>query len=283
MPAADVLVDGLIRTGGLIALLALVGLWEAAAPCRVLSARRSLRWPTNFTLGPLNALLAAVPLAPVALAIALADHPPGLSMSVSLPRWLTVIAAVLLLDVVLYVQHRAFHAVRVLWAVHRVHHADVDCDYTTAFRFHPIEAMLTNATVLAVIAIVGLPPLAVLVHQSMAAIITIIEHANAAWPAGLEALVRRIFVTPDMHRIHHSRERPSTDSNFGTIFSFWDRWLGTYRQPATTSRDGMDVGLEEFREPKYLTLPWTLALPFLRSRVPGALTTSSSAAPSRSV
>ena len=264
--AIHVLLDGLIRNSWFFALVGVVGLWELAAPRGVLTARRSLRWPTSFTLGPFNALLATVPLAPFALAIALTERGWGLSTTTRLPLWVTIAVSVLLLDLLFYFQHRAFHAVPVLWSVHRVHHADVDFDYTTAFRFHPIEALLTNGTALAAVTVFGLPAFAVLVHQTLATGMTIFEHANARCPSAVEVRLRRIFVTPDMHRIHHSTGAPSTDSNFATILSCWDRWLGTYRSHATRGRDGMEIGLTEFRDPKYLTLPWTLAMPFLRPR-----------------
>lgn len=260
------LVEGLIRNGWLLALVAAVGLWEMAAPRHRLVARRSLRWPTGFTLGPLNALLATVPLAPAALALALTERGGMLAIHVGVPQWLAIALAVPLLDFVVYVQHRLLHAVPILWSVHRVHHSDLDCDYTTAFRFHPIEALLMNATALVTVAMFGVPAFAVLVHQALAGGMTILEHANARVPCALESRVGRIVVTPGMHRVHHSAAASSTDSNFGTIFSVWDRWLGTYRAPPTRDRDDLEIGLREFREPKYLTLPWTLAIPFLHNR-----------------
>lgn len=259
--------DGLIRNSWLFGLVAVVGLWELTAPRGSLTARRILRWPTSFTLAPLNALLGTVPLAPVTLAFALTDRGWGVSTTIpSVLQWLTIAVSVLLLDLLFYLQHRAFHAVPMLWAVHRVHHADVDLDYTTAFRFHPLEALLTNATTLAAVMVLGTSAVAVLVHQTLAVAMTVIEHANARLASTVEPRVRLLFVTPEMHRIHHSADRASTDSNFATIFSFWDRWLGTYRACATDGPDAVDIGLAEFREPKYLTLPWTLAIPFLRAR-----------------
>jgi len=146
-----------------------------------------------------------------------------------------------------------------------VHHADVDFDYTTGLRFHPVEAVLTNATALIAVAVCGLPAFGVLLHGGITAGITILEHANAWIPAAVESWIGRVFVTPAMHRVHHSTATPDTDSNFATIFSFWDRALGTYRPQAT---NGAQIGLTEFREPKYQTLPWALAMPFLSSRRP---------------
>ena len=245
-------------------LIPAVCLWEVAAPRAGLTARRSLRWPTSFTLWPFNALLGAFPLAPFGLALLLTERGWGFALDNSLARWLTILASVCLLDLAFYFQHRLFHAVPLLWSLHRVHHADVDFDYTTGLRFHPIEALLTNATALIAVTMLGLPAFGVLLHGSIASGITILEHVNARIPAGFESWLGRVFVTTAMHRIHHSTATPDTDSNFATIFSFWDRALGTYR-PSPTS--GAEIGLMEFREAKYQTLPWALAMPFL-SRPP---------------
>jgi sterol desaturase/sphingolipid hydroxylase (fatty acid hydroxylase superfamily) len=206
-----------------------------------------------------------MPVAPLALAMTVRDRSWGLAGNSWLPHWLALALCVLLLDLLVYCQHRAFHGIPLLWRVHRVHHSDVDFDYTTAFRFHPLEALLTNAAALASIALFGLPAAGILIHQALAGGMTIVEHANAALPSNIESWVRWLVVTPSLHRVHHSVDAPSFDSNFGTILSIWDRLLGTYR-----ARDadlaGIETGLDEFREAKYLTLPWTLALPFLRDR-----------------
>jgi sterol desaturase/sphingolipid hydroxylase (fatty acid hydroxylase superfamily) len=252
-----------MRDWWLLALLAAVCLWEMVAPRTALTSRRSLRWPTSFTLGPLNAFVGTFPLPAYALALTLREGGLGVALDHILPPWLTIAAAVCLLDLVGYVQHRILHAVPYFWTVHRVHHADVDFDYTTAFRFHPIEALFANAVVLVSVVALGLPPFAVLVHGTIASGITILEHANVRIPPAIESWIGRVFVTPATHRIHHSAAAPDTDSNFATIFSFWDRVLGTYR-PAATS--GAEIGLREFRAPKYQTLPWALAMPFLSLR-----------------
>jgi len=254
-----------MASGWLLGLIALVGIWELCAPRGVLSARRSLRWPTSFTLGPLNAILATMPVAPLALAMTVREHGWGLATNTWPPGWLSLVLCVLLLDLLMYGQHRAFHSVPTLWRVHRVHHSDVDFDYTTAFRFHPLEALLTNATAFGAIVLFGLPPAGILIHQALAAGMTIVEHANAVLPSRIESWARRFVVTPDVHRVHHSADARSFDSNFGTIFSIWDRAFGTY-QSRDTDLARMAMGLDSFREQKYLTLPWTLALPFLSER-----------------
>ena len=251
--------------GWLFGLIALVGIWELCAPRGVLKVRRSLRWPTSFTLGPLNGVLTTMPVAPLALAMTVRDQGGGLATTAWPSGWLSLALCVLLLDLLMYGQHRALHGLPILWRVHRVHHSDVDFDYSTAFRFHPLEAVATNATAFAAIMLFGLPPTGILIHQALAAGMTIVEHANAVLPPNIEWWARRLIVTPDVHRVHHSADAASFDSNFGTIFSIWDRAFGTYRA-RDTELARMPMGLDSFREQKYLTLPWTLALPFLRER-----------------
>ena len=252
-----------------LVLVAVVCLWELGARRTTLTARRSLRWPTSFTLGPLNGLLGTLPLAPSALALIVTERGWSFPLQDSFVWWLTIPASVCLLDLAFYLQHRVLHAVPVLWSIHRVHHADVDFDYTTGLRFHPLEALVTNTTALIAVAVLGLPASGVLLHGAIASGITIVEHANARIPPAIESWIGRVLVTPAIHRIHHSAAMPETDSNFATIFSFWDRVLGTYRAQATS----VDIGLMEFRAPKYQTLPWALAMPFLSlQRARGAAT-----------
>jgi sterol desaturase/sphingolipid hydroxylase (fatty acid hydroxylase superfamily) len=188
----------------LVGILAMLGAWEFAAPRRTPTEGRGLRWPTNLTLGSLNALLVTVVIVPVVLAAACADRGWGLlnQAPVSLP--LAVAIAVVVLDGLSYLQHRVLHASAVLWRVHRVHHADVDVDATTGFRFHPIEALVTHDTLVVGIIVLGLPPLGVAVYLGLAAGNTILTHANIRFPSAIESRAAWLVVTPATHALHHS-------------------------------------------------------------------------------
>jgi sterol desaturase/sphingolipid hydroxylase (fatty acid hydroxylase superfamily) len=249
----------------LVGMLAMLSAWEFAAPRRMPIESRGLRWPTNLTIWSLNALLLLVPIAPVALAVAWADRGWGLlnQAPVSLP--VAVAIAVVALDGLTYLQHRVLHASSVLWRVHRVHHADVDLDATTGLRFHPFEALVSHATRVVAITILGLPPLGVAVYLGLAAGNTILTHANIRFPSAIESRAGWLVVTPALHAIHHSVLPAEAERNFATIFSVWDRLGSTYRAQPTGGHESLRVGLAEFREPRYLTLPWTLALPFCAS------------------
>ncbi|HEV8472453.1 MAG TPA: sterol desaturase family protein [Methylomirabilota bacterium] len=244
----------------LFGILAVIALGEVAAPRRRLTAARSLRWPTNVTLGAINVVLLA------AFAAWLSDGPAaarwGLLHRAAVPGPLAIAFSVVALDALSYASHRLLHRVPALWAVHRVHHADSDCDSTTGFRFHPGEALLTNGLFAAAIAVLGLPALGVVVHQVLAMTLTIAEHANVRVPPAVDQYVRRVLVTPDMHRVHHSAHAADSDTNFATIFPIWDRWFGTYRAEPADGHEAMRVGLDGFRTARDLTLPSTLVMPF---------------------
>jgi len=177
----------------------------------------------------------------------------------SLPPVAAIIAGVLLLDVAIYWQHRILHMVPFLWRLHRVHHADVGFDVTTGVRFHPLEIVLSMAIKLGLIALLGVPALAVLIFELALSAGSLFTHANVALPPKLDHAVRWVFVTPDMHRIHHSVHKDETDSNFGFHLSFWDRIFGSYRDQPRDDQTTMTIGLHEFRDDRDQTL-WSLLL-----------------------
>jgi len=259
----------------LVIVLTSLALVELALPRRAPTQGRALRWPTNITIGSLNILFAAITIAPVAAAAIAVDWRWGLFNRISVPSVVAIVISVLVLDALAYLQHRLLHASAVLWRVHRVHHADVDLDATTGLRFHPFEALISYVRMVAAVVILGLPPAGVAIYLWISAIITVLTHANVRLPSRLESVAQWLVVTPAMHAIHHSALPAETDRNFATIFSMWDRLGGTYRAEAHGGQARVRAGLEEFREPRYLTLPWTLALPFC------AAPTSAAAAPAR--
>jgi sterol desaturase/sphingolipid hydroxylase (fatty acid hydroxylase superfamily) len=168
---------------------------------------------------------------------------------------------VLLLDLALYLQHRLFHAVPVLWRLHRMHHADLDVDVTTGVRFHPVEIVLSLLIKLAIIAVIGAPAAAVIIFEVALNATSMFNHANVRVPTRVERWLRRLVVTPDMHRVHHSILTRETDSNFGFNLPWWDRLLGTYRPQPQAGHDGMTIGIADFRTPRDLRLDRMLVQP----------------------
>jgi len=168
----------------------------------------------------------------------------------------------LLLDLAIYLQHRVFHYVPVLWRLHRMHHADLDIDVTTGARFHPIEILLSLAIKFVVIVTLGIPALAVLFFEIALNATSMFNHSNVRMPLPVERVLRWLVVTPDMHRVHHSIVRRETDSNFGFNFPWWDRLLRTYRAQPEAGHERMTIGIEQFRDPKELRLDRMLSQPF---------------------
>jgi len=175
--------------------------------------------------------------------------------------WLELLLALLVLDLAIYLQHRIFHYVPVLWRLHRMHHADLDVDVTTGARFHPIEILLSLGVKFLVIVSLGPPPLAVLLFEIGLNATSMFNHSNVRMAPAIERVLRLLTVTPDMHRVHHSIVRRETDSNFGFNFPWWDRLFGTYRSQPEAGHEAMTLGLEQFRDPKELRLDRMLAQP----------------------
>jgi len=252
----------------LVVALAVVAMWEWRSPRRALRAPRLVRWLGNIAVGALTIAITSwvAPALVVGAAILASDRGWGLLHQVQLPWTVSLGVSILALDLVFYAQHRVIHGSAVLWRFHRVHHADTDVDATTAFRFHPGEALMSRLAPAGAVVLLGVPAEAVVLAEALAAITGIFTHGNARLPLPLDRAVSRLLVTPDMHRIHHSAAQPETDSNFGVAFSLWDRVFGTYRPEPRDGHASMTVGLVEFRDAKYQTLPWMLVLPFLAGR-----------------
>lgn len=186
-----------------------------------------------------------------------------------LPVWVAVIASLLLLDLAIYLQHLALHAVPALWRLHRVHHADLEFDVTTGVRFHPVEILLSMGFKLAVIAALGPPAVAVLVFELLLNASSMFNHGNVRMPPVVDRLLRWIVVTPDMHRVHHSIRPEETNSNFGFNLPWWDRLFGTYRSQPTAGHEAMTIGIEQFRTRRDLWLDRMLIQP-LRGNATGS-------------
>lgn len=146
-----------------------------------------------------------------------------------MPLWLYVIAGLLLLDFIgAYLAHYVEHKVNPLWMIHLVHHTDHKVDTTTANRHHPLESVIRYIFTLAGVFIVGAPIGIVMLYQSMSIVATQFSHANIKLPKNVDKAISIFLVSPDMHKIHHHYVLPYTDSNYGNIFSIWDRLFGTY-------------------------------------------------------
>lgn len=159
---------------------------------------------------------------------------------------------VLLLDVLIYWWHRANHEVPFLWRFHEVHHLDRFLDTTSALRFHFGEVLLSALARAGVILLLGFPFASVLVFEVLVIFSAVFHHSNLRLPAGLERALSRIIITPSIHWVHHHAVRSDTDSNYGTIFSFWDPLFGS-RSPTPRGLT-MTIGTEGRAEEGLLSL-----------------------------
>ncbi len=252
-----------IRLGAFIIIFAVMALWEMLAPRRPQATGRLRRWPGNLGIVALNTLLVRLffPVAAVGMALIAEAHGWGLFHAFKAPAWLAITASVIFLDLAIYFQHVLFHAVPALWRLHRMHHADLEFDVTTGARFHPIEILLSMGIKLGVVAALGAPAVAVLIFEVLLNATSMFNHGNVRLAERLDGFLRRIVVTPDMHRVHHSAVPSETNSNFGFNVPWWDRMFGTYRAQPLAGHQEMTIGIEQFRDPRELRLDRMLLQP----------------------
>jgi len=257
-----------LRVGAFLGGLLIILILERLYPIRALSQSVLTRWSGNFGISVLSTLAARLlaPIAPVAAATVAEENSWGLFNLFELQAWITVAVSILVLDLVIYVQHRAFHMVPVLWRVHRMHHADLELDVTTGLRFHPIEILLSLIIKVGVVVAIGAPAVSVLAFEIILNGTAMFNHGNLRIPPGVDRWLRWIVVTPLMHRVHHSIVRTETDSNFGFNLPWWDRLLGTYRAAPAAGYDAMTIGLPEFREAGESRLDRLIVQPFIDER-----------------
>jgi len=251
------------RLGGFFAALVLLGWlqWRFSLRGDSRPARRQL---TNIALVVIDTLVLRLAFPVLAVAFAASMHASGAGLlgAVEAPFWLEFALAVLALDLAIYWQHRLFHKIPVFWRFHRVHHADRAFDLTTGVRFHPLEIALSMLIKLGVIGLVGAHPAAVLVFELVLNLGSLWTHTDVALPSRLDRWLRRLVVTPSMHRIHHSTLRQETDSNYGFHLSIWDRLFGSYKRNPKRPEKTMPIGLDEFPRPEDQTLTALLLNPF---------------------
>ena len=262
----DLILDNepVIRLGFFAGVLILVAAWEAARPRRARSFSRWLRWPSNFAIVAFNTIVLRLffPAAAAGMAWLAQERGWGLFNNFEVPAALAIVASVIVLDLLIYLQHVMFHAVPALWRLHRMHHADLDFDVTTGARFHPIEIVLSMAIKLAAVAVLGAPAVAVVIFEVLLNATAMFNHGNLRLPEGVDRFLRLVVVTPDMHRVHHSIVPAEANSNFGFNLPWWDRLLGTYRAQPAAGHEAMTIGIEQFRTPKDLRLDRLLVQPF---------------------
>ncbi len=269
MDIFDGISEGVVRFSVFAGVLIVMALLEMFFPRRDLSVSKAKRWVTNFLIVGIDTAIVrlmgalAVPLVAVAAAIWAESAGCGLFNIVDWPVWLEVLLAVVILDLAIWFQHLVSHKVPLFWRLHQMHHADRDIDVSTAIRFHPIEIALSMLWKIVCVFVLGPSALAVVLFEIVLNGSAMFNHANVKLPGWLDAILRQVVVTPDMHRIHHSIERREHDTNYGFALSIWDRMFGTYTHEPEGGHTGMTIGLAPYQKtdgPSQLV--WSLMLPF---------------------
>jgi len=255
-----------IRLGFFFGIFAVMALWELVAPRRALTTSRLVRWSNNLGLVFFNSFILRLifPAAAVGMAVFVNQQGWGLFNYREIPFMVAVVASVLIMDFIIYLQHVMVHAVPILWRLHRVHHADLDIDVTTGARFHTFEIIFSMLIKFATIMLLGPPIVAVVIFEVVLNATAMFNHSNVRLPKWIDHWLRWIVVTPDMHRVHHSVNDDEANSNFGFSSPWWDRLFGTYRDQPREGHKGMTIGIHNYRESKMVSwLPGMLVLPFV--------------------
>ena len=244
-----------VRMGFFFGVLILMAVWEVLAPRRAANVSKIVRWGNNLGLVVFNSVLLRLifPTAAVGVTIFASEHSWGLLNYVQLPSVAAVAISIVVMDFVIYVQHILMHAIPALWRLHRVHHADLDYDFTTGVRFHPLEIIVSMLIKFVAILLLGPPVAAVVIFEIILNASSMFNHGNIKLPAALDRILRLLIVTPDMHRIHHSVEKDESNRNFSFNLSLWDRFFGTYRRQPRAGHEEMVVGIQNYRELRDVT------------------------------
>lgn len=240
----------------------LATLWEHRRPLRDLTEPDRDRPLANFGLLIVSQVLqyVLVPLGAAFAAWVAASQGVGLLRGFSLPLWADTLLALVVLDALSWALHALMHHQAWLWQVHQVHHCDLDYDASLAFRFHPLEIGLHTLLSTALVASLGFSVQAVLLAGLIGNVHNVLVHANASLPPRLDALLNKLLVTPDWHRLHHSAVVAESQRNLGIVLTVWDRLFYT----ALPARSVARVGMDEWPDRHALGLWALLALPFRR-------------------
>lgn len=258
--------DTFIRTVAFGISLGVLTLLEFLNPKRPAERGSILRWTSNVGNSFLNTFLLRflLPIVPALMAIKAGNLGVGIFNYYPIPRFFEIPISILVLDLVIYFQHRMFHRFGILWRFHRMHHTDRYLDATTALRFHVGEIALSLFIKIGAIFLLGSSFTAVVLFEIIMNSAAMFNNSNLYLPRKLDRFLRFFLITPDMHFVHHSRKRREMNSNFGFSLSWWDLLFRTYTEEPEEGNPGMNPGLEGFDDPKYEVLPGMLFIPFLR-------------------
>lgn len=258
--------ESLLRLSCFLSVLFCVALAEYLFPKRTLHFSKITRWWRNFSLVVVNSVAVHVlmPVTAVSCSLFVASKGWGVFNWFSPPPFIAWLSTLIVLDVIIYFQHRLFHSWKPLWRLHRVHHVDLDLDVSTALRFHPLEILVSMVIKVVVVTTLGAPLGAVILFEIILNAAAMFNHGNISFPSPVDTLMRKFVVTPDMHRVHHSVIPIETNSNYGFSISLWDYLFATYRAQPKSGHEQMNIGLKEYTTFERHHVLYLLLLPFRR-------------------
>ncbi len=247
----------LVSVGGLIFFLIL----ELLIPYRPSTVSKFQRWVNNISISIFNSIILrlffTVPILQTTLYVN--ENKVGVLSLISVPYWARIIGTVVFLDFMLYVWHLLNHEVPFLWRFHRVHHSDLNMDVSTANRFHIGELAMSAVIKIGLIFFLGADLLGVTVYEILIVATAQFHHSSLKVPSWFEDIYWVLFVPPSMHRIHHSVVIKERNTNYGTIFSVWDRLLGTLLKGL--NQELIRIGVGAYNRPEKLHFHHLLAMP----------------------
>jgi sterol desaturase/sphingolipid hydroxylase (fatty acid hydroxylase superfamily) len=190
----------------------------------------------------------------------------GILNQLNAPLVLRVILAIVLFDIWMYFWHRINHEVPFFWRFHRMHHTDPALDTTTAFRFHPFEILFSNILNIGVLFLLGLYFTELVIYRAFLYPVILFHHSNIDLPESVDKHLRKVIVTPHMHKVHHSQIRNETNSNYGSIFPYWDRLFRSFR--LRESLQGLVYGIGVFKGERSQSVWGMLKVPFREFKKP---------------
>lgn len=253
--------------GVVVTAFALMFVYESRRSARALEQPRGQRWQTNLWLWVSHTVL-TVQLGQIIIVWAVQNHMTYGNGWITrvMPNPLTAtVFSIFLLDWLQYELHCLSHCNSWLWRVHRVHHSDRDFDITTSLRAHPIESLLFHSVRMSLVLALGVPWIALMAYALIGMAWDFFTHANILLPQKLNRLMSVLFITPNLHRIHHSLHSTDDRHNFGSVFSIWDRLFASLRSVSTSGQVLPNTGVMEIPVNQAHTLRDTLKMPFINS------------------
>lgn len=252
-----------IRGGFFVGALFLFSVIQLIIPSRRFQPKRWQVIASNLLVVLVNNLLIGLlPLIPFQAAVVMEDKSFGLLKLVETPSIITIIIGVVLLDIVIYWQHRLFHQIDFLWAFHRMHHVDPMLDTTSGLRFHPVEVFISNFVKVGAIILLGVSPLAVIIFELALNVLAMFNHSNIRIHKKVEQVISLFLITPALHTIHHSKIMVETNSNYGFSVPWWDKIFGTFIKEGKYSQENIHIGTVPMPEYSEQVFPGMLKLPF---------------------